>query len=51
MIVFPGRVLIIKPSLPMLPASSFVTIDEKIVEVEIVPAINVLDLSTADMIL
>ena len=39
--VLPGLVLIINPSLPILFNSSFVMIDEMIVEEETVPAINV----------
>ena len=51
MMVLPGLVLIINPSLPMLCNSSFVMIDEMRAEDEAVQAINVLDLSGDDNIL
>ena len=51
MIVLPGLVLMINPSLPMIFNSSLVTIDEMMVEVETVPAINVVDLPANDIIL
>ena len=44
MIVLPGLVLMINPSLLIRFNSSLVTIDEMMVEVETVPATNLLDL-------
>ena len=51
MIVLPGLVLMINPSLPIRFNSSFVTIDEMTAEEETVPAINVVDLPGDDNIL
>ena len=51
MIVLPGLVLMMNPSLPIRFNSSLVTIDEMMVEVETIPAINTLGLSGYDNIL